>query len=124
MNPSAKRKLIVKPIIGVLISLALALFVIYFIPYQLSKISILSGQDFPSPSYLGYFIVLGFTFKPILNLIENLFLLKKWENGENPSCPICSFPMTKRLAKRGKFAGQEFWGCFSYPKCSGKIHIG
>lgn len=27
--------------------------------------------------------------------------------------------MTKRMARKGKNAGQEFWGCSSFPKCKG-----
>ncbi len=37
----------------------------------------------------------------------------------DPSCPICSKAMTRRLAKRGANAGREFWGCTGYPSCKG-----
>jgi len=36
-----------------------------------------------------------------------------------PDCPICSKVMTRRVAKRGANAGQEFWGCTGYPACRG-----
>ncbi|MBU6259781.1 MAG: restriction endonuclease [Burkholderiales bacterium] len=36
-----------------------------------------------------------------------------------PSCPLCSKPMARRLAKRGANAGAEFWGCTAYPACRG-----
>lgn len=36
-----------------------------------------------------------------------------------PTCPHCQRPMVKRVAKRGKSAGREFWGCSAYPACSG-----
>jgi restriction system protein len=36
-----------------------------------------------------------------------------------PSCPTCSNPMVKRIAKRGKNVGSQFWGCPRYPKCRG-----
>jgi restriction system protein len=36
-----------------------------------------------------------------------------------PSCPICTEPMVKRVAKRGSSAGREFWGCSGYPSCRG-----
>ncbi len=41
----------------------------------------------------------------------------------SPSCPICSNYMTKRVAKKGKYIGKEFWGCSNYPKCKGIINI-
>lgn len=36
-----------------------------------------------------------------------------------PVCPRCGAEMVERNAKQGKFAGQRFWGCTTYPKCSG-----
>ena len=123
-NWGIKKKLIVKPLILIAVSLVVALFIITFIPYQLSKISSLNGQPINFPPILGYCIVFAFIFRPILLLIENIILLKRFESGENPSCPQCSYPMVRRLAKKGKYTGQEFWGCLEYPKCNGKIHIG
>ena len=35
------------------------------------------------------------------------------------ACPVCHSPMVLRTAKRGKNAGQSFWGCSRYPKCRG-----
>lgn len=42
----------------------------------------------------------------------------------SPSCPICAKTMVRRTAKRGNFAGQEFWGCSAYPTCKGTRSIG
>jgi restriction system protein len=39
--------------------------------------------------------------------------------AETPACPHCQGPMVKRAARRGSSAGQEFWGCASFPKCRG-----
>lgn len=36
---------------------------------------------------------------------------------EEPACPRCSAPMVRRRAKAGTRAGQEFWGCSTFPKC-------
>jgi restriction system protein len=36
-----------------------------------------------------------------------------------PSCPVCSKSMVRRVAKKGASAGNEFWGCNSYPACRG-----
>lgn len=38
---------------------------------------------------------------------------------ELPSCPRCSQPMVKRVARRGKNTGNSFWGCSKFPKCRG-----
>jgi restriction system protein len=35
----------------------------------------------------------------------------------NPTCPSCRRPMAQRVAKKGQFAGQAFWGCTGYPEC-------
>ncbi len=34
-------------------------------------------------------------------------------------CPKCGAEMKKRIARQGKNAGKEFWGCTSFPKCNG-----
>lgn len=36
-----------------------------------------------------------------------------------PSCPVCSGPMVRRVARRGSSAGEDFWGCQGFPKCRG-----
>lgn len=38
-----------------------------------------------------------------------------------PLCPICSREMIKRTAKKGKNAGNTFWGCSQFPNCRGVI---
>jgi hypothetical protein len=35
------------------------------------------------------------------------------------ACPICGFPMRKRLAQRGRYRGKAFMGCSRYPVCKG-----
>jgi hypothetical protein len=39
--------------------------------------------------------------------------------SEAPRCPSCHSPMVERTAKRGAHAGNRFWGCAHYPKCTG-----
>ena len=34
-------------------------------------------------------------------------------------CPACGSAMVRRVAKRGRNAGQPFWGCSRYPGCRG-----
>lgn len=36
-----------------------------------------------------------------------------------PACPACGGGMVRRTAKRGAQPGKEFWGCSSFPRCSG-----
>jgi restriction system protein len=36
-----------------------------------------------------------------------------------PSCPSCGQPMVQRTSKRGANAGNQFWGCSTYPACKG-----
>ncbi len=38
-----------------------------------------------------------------------------------PLCPICSQKMIKRTAKKGRNAGNTFWGCSKFPSCRGVI---
>jgi len=38
-------------------------------------------------------------------------------------CPICKSAMIKRMAKKGKNAGQQFWGCSKFPACKGTRNI-
>jgi len=35
----------------------------------------------------------------------------------DPICPKCGAGMVRRKAGKGKRAGQEFWGCSTFPKC-------
>ena len=34
-----------------------------------------------------------------------------------PLCPHCKIPMVRRTAQRGRYAGQQFYGCANYPQC-------
>lgn len=40
-----------------------------------------------------------------------------------PNCPRCSSRMIKRLARKGRNAGNHFWGCSRYPACRGTRNI-
>jgi restriction system protein len=40
-----------------------------------------------------------------------------------PASPKCGSAMVRRTAKKGTNAGNEFWGCVSYPQCRGFISI-
>ena len=44
-------------------------------------------------------------------------------NSTTPACPICRSPTILRVAKQGRRTGQRFYGCETFPKCSGKINV-
>lgn len=44
--------------------------------------------------------------------------------AEDVCCPRCGSPMVLRTAKRGKHAGEQFYGCSMFPKCRGVVTIG
>lgn len=41
-----------------------------------------------------------------------------------PTCPRCAASMRKRVARKGRFQGQAFWGCSRYPRCKGTRSLG
>ncbi|MDD4649010.1 MAG: DUF2726 domain-containing protein [Desulfoplanes sp.] len=45
------------------------------------------------------------------------------EHQDAPRCPKCSSVMVRRIIKKGEKAGEEFWGCSTYPKCRGVVPI-
>lgn len=66
----------------------------------------------------------------LLKLIQSLpnekqaMLLEKATAGDykTPSCPNCGIKLISRTARKGKNAGQQFWGCRNYPKCHYSMH--
>ena len=45
------------------------------------------------------------------------------ETVSAPVCQRCGVPMVKRIAKKGEYAGREFWGCPNFPRCRNMIPI-
>ena len=43
---------------------------------------------------------------------------------ETPKCPKCGGVMVLRTARRGPNAGNQFYGCKSYPRCKGTVDYG
>jgi len=43
-------------------------------------------------------------------------------DDENPKCPRCNADMVRRTARQGANAGNQFWGCSTYPKCKGIVN--
>ena len=51
---------------------------------------------------------------------ERLETLKTAARNEGaPQCPECGKPMFRRIQKRGRNQGREFWGCSDFPQCKG-----
>lgn len=46
-----------------------------------------------------------------------------FEEAQVPFCPKCGSKMQLRTAKKGKFAGQNFWGCSKYPECNSILNV-
>lgn len=44
------------------------------------------------------------------------------DSATPPSCPKCGSDMVLRLAKKGRYRGNTFWGCQKYPRCNGVIN--
>lgn len=40
-----------------------------------------------------------------------------------PRCPVCNSPMVLRVARRGPYAGKQFYGCSKYPACKGILNL-
>ena len=38
-------------------------------------------------------------------------------HGATPKCPRCGRDLRKMVARKGRNAGNEFWGCSGYPEC-------
>jgi len=56
----------------------------------------------------------------ILNVKQH-FDIKIFE--KDVICPSCGHIMKKRVATTGKYAGNSFWGCGNYPKCTQIVNI-
>lgn len=53
---------------------------------------------------------------------QNVLMPEPVEDQVN--CPVCNSVMIKRMAKRGKNAGTQFWGCTRFPECKGTRDLG
>lgn len=58
----------------------------------------------------------------VLDIDKEIEEPEETEDAE-PTCPKCDGAMVKRVSKKGKNAGNEFWGCLSFPKCRGVVSI-
>jgi restriction system protein len=53
----------------------------------------------------------------LLQASEASTLTSRSQKKSTPMCAKCGSPMVLRTAKRGANAGNQFWGCSTYPKC-------
>ena len=44
------------------------------------------------------------------------------DTTESPICPKCNSSMKIRVARKGKHAGKQFWGCSNFPRCNGIVN--
>lgn len=44
------------------------------------------------------------------------------QSSSSPQCPICGSGMVLRVARKGIYAGNQFYGCEKYPRCKGLIN--
>lgn len=65
------------------------------------------------------------TFREVGGFTENM-TVERLEARKNqasmsgaPTCPKCGKPMLKRVQKKGRMQGREFWGCSDYPHGDG-----
>ena len=45
------------------------------------------------------------------------------QEGVEKSCPKCGSEMALRQAQKGKYVGNQFWGCTNFPKCRKVINL-
>ncbi|WP_160061444.1 NERD domain-containing protein [Psychromonas sp. L1A2] len=45
------------------------------------------------------------------------------QEGVVKSCPKCGSEMALRQAQKGKYVGNQFWGCTNFPKCRKVINL-
>ena len=48
---------------------------------------------------------------------EMLLSIDKDGNEQQNICPKCGGKLVPRVAKKGNYAGREFYGCCNYPDC-------
>ena len=123
MDPSIKQQLMTRPIILAAIG---AVFGVIF-PHLASTLIAMvtergfytnAGESFSGLTYLIFVVI--FASIGIRQLFYHKQLIKKVEDGEIPTCPICGFPMVERKDKNSHSFERKFWGCLRAPDCAGE----
>tara|TARA_R110001592_G_scaffold221139_2_gene475825 strand:+ start:32551 stop:33375 length:825 start_codon:yes stop_codon:yes gene_type:complete len=72
------------------------------------------------------------TNKAHVNHVKSIVAVKRVTQAHQPAqpvidpkktCPRCNSKMVLRTSKKGSNAGQQFWGCTSFPKCRAIANI-
>ena len=66
----------------------------------------------------GFLAEGGFTERMSRARIEARDQRARESREESPKCPKCGRPLRKVVARKGRNAGNEFWGCSGYPECN------
>jgi len=54
---------------------------------------------------------------------EDLYRLATYGDYQTPSCPTCGRKLVRRITKKGRHPGDEFWGCSGFPKCRYRMRM-
>ncbi|MEK8020523.1 MAG: hypothetical protein VSS75_026965 [Candidatus Parabeggiatoa sp.] len=125
-----------KKIIELLVTLLPSVFILLFIiPFY--RLSIPPNIENPTGitaiivnihstiSYFSSIVALIIFIVAVVIAIKRFISYYYWLTGQKPACPHCGSMMKVRMAKRGRYRGQQFWGCsYFILGCHGKIHIG
>ena len=60
----------------------------------------------------------------IRNRYDHSTINKNTAGSQDKRCPQCGGELVLRMAKKGNFAGNKFYGCSNYPRCKYKQNIG
>lgn len=60
----------------------------------------------------------------IKNRYEHPAAIKNASESQDRKCPQCGGKLVLRVAKKGDFAGNKFYGCSNYPKCKYVQNLG
>ena len=69
-------------------------------------------------------LIAGNQLLKLISAVQKNQQISKSDNEiQVPTCPKCGSEMKLRIAKKGKYAGQEFWGCLKFPDCRGILAL-
>src|ERR1700683_1787264 len=95
----------------------------------------LGGMDIHEPAYSPHSVILAGGSLIVALILAGLATLAECQRNTNRDafpCPKCGAPLRMRVARRGHYRGQKFFGCSRYPDCNGlrsltaeeKAHLG
>lgn len=54
---------------------------------------------------------------------RDLYNAATYGDYTTPTCPSCGRKLVRRISKKGRTPGDEFWGCPGYPRCRYKMRM-